>query len=61
MSCHTPADNCVNSFVQRFLDEREPRTLRDVVKALRTIPEYGDAARKGYGPQIVQTTNIYFK
>jgi putative NIF3 family GTP cyclohydrolase 1 type 2 len=54
MSCHTPADNCVNSFVQRFLDEREPRTLRDVVKALRTIPEYGDAARKGYGPQIVQ-------
>ena len=25
----------------------------DVVKALRSIPEYADAARKGYGPEIV--------
>ncbi len=54
MSCHTPADNCVNTFVQRFLDEEKPPTLDDVVKALRTIPEYADAARKGYGPQIVE-------
>lgn len=54
MSCHTPADNCVNAFVQRFLDEQKPATLGDVVKALRTIPEYADAARKGYGPQIVE-------
>lgn len=52
MSCHTPADNCVTAFVQRFLDERKPRTLDDVVKALREIPEYGDAAKKGYGPEI---------
>jgi len=54
MSCHTPADNCVNSHVQRMLDEKSPRTLDDVVKTLRTIPEYADAARKGYGPIIVQ-------
>ncbi len=54
MSCHTPADNSVNSFVQSFLDERAPRTLDDIVRALREIPEYGDAAKKGYGPQIVQ-------
>lgn len=53
MSCHTPADNSVQTFVQRFLDEREPRTLEEVVKALRTVPEYADAARKGYGPAIV--------
>jgi hypothetical protein len=54
MSCHTPADNSVNAFVQRFLDERGPRTLGDAVKALREIPEYADAACKGYGPSIVQ-------
>ena len=54
LSCHTPADNAVNSFVQAFLDERSPRTLTDVVKVLRRIPEYGDGALKGYGPAIVQ-------
>lgn len=53
MSCHTPADNCVNTFVQGFLDERAPRTLDDIVTALRDIPEYADAARKGYGPTLV--------
>lgn len=53
MSCHTPADNCVNAFVQRHLDEQQPRTLEDVVKSLRRIPEYADGARKGYGPEIV--------
>jgi hypothetical protein len=52
MSCHTPADNCVNAYVQRHLDEHEPRTLADVLRTLRTIPEYADAARKGYGPEI---------
>jgi len=54
MSCHTPADNCVNAFVQQHLEDRAPRTLEDVVKCLRQIPEYADAAKKGYGPAIVQ-------
>jgi len=54
MSCHTPADNCVNAFVQDHLDRNAPRTLDDVVKVLREIPEYADAAKKGYGPTIVQ-------
>ena len=54
LSCHTPADNSVNAFVQSFLDERSPRTLDDVVKTLREIPEYADGAKKGYGPAIVQ-------
>lgn len=53
MSCHTPADNSVNSFVQTFLDDAAPATLDDVVKSLRTIPEYADGARKGYGPTII--------
>jgi len=56
LSCHTPADNSVNAFVQRFLDAERPETLGKLVKALRTIPEYADAARKGYGPRIIQGT-----
>jgi hypothetical protein len=56
MSCHTPADNCVNRFVQAYLDERAPQTLDDVVKALRGIEEYADAARKGYGPVLISGT-----
>jgi putative NIF3 family GTP cyclohydrolase 1 type 2 len=56
LSCHTPADNAVTSFVQSFLDERAPRTLDEVVSALREIPEYADAAKKGYGPTLISGT-----
>ncbi|MBN2839500.1 MAG: NGG1p interacting factor NIF3 [Coriobacteriia bacterium] len=54
MSCHTPADNNVNRFVQRLIDGETPRTLDDLVKLLRSVPEYEDAARKGYGPILIQ-------
>jgi hypothetical protein len=53
LSCHTPADNSVNAFVQAFLDAEKPETLKATVKALRTIPEYADGARKGYGPTLI--------
>jgi hypothetical protein len=53
MTCHTPADNSVNGFVQSFLEQEAPSTLGEVVKALRGIPEYADAARKGYGPALI--------
>ena len=56
LSCHTPADNNVQSFVQRFIDDKKPATIDELVKALRTIPEYEDAAKKGYGPEIVSGT-----
>jgi putative NIF3 family GTP cyclohydrolase 1 type 2 len=59
MSCHTPADNSVNAFVQRHLETEAPRTLDDLVKSLREIPEYADAAKKGYGPVIVQGTGSH--
>lgn len=53
LSCHTPADNSVNRFVQSFLDDHAPASLDAVVKVLRGIPEYADAAKKGYGPAII--------
>jgi hypothetical protein len=54
MSCHTPADNSVNAFVQNLIDTEAPRTLDDLVKLLHTVPEYADAAMKGYGPILIQ-------
>ena len=54
MSCHTPADNNVNRFVQNLVDTEAPRTLDDLVKLLHTVPEYEDAAKKGYGPILIQ-------
>lgn len=54
MSCHTPADNSVNRFVQELIDQEAPRTLDELVKLLRSVPEYEDAAMKGYGPVLIQ-------
>lgn len=56
MSCHTPADNMANRFVQEFCDAAGAGTLEDLVKALRLIPEYADAARKGAGPALIAGT-----
>jgi hypothetical protein len=43
----------VQRFVQSFIDAEKPETLDALVKALRTIPEYEDAAKKGYGPALI--------
>ena len=59
LSCHTPADNNVNRFVQDLLDAEKPATLDEVVKVLRTVPEYSDAAKKGYGPELVLGTGSH--
>lgn len=53
MSMHTPADNNVQKFVQDHLDEAAPRTLKDVIRALKEIPEYKQAAKMGIGPNIL--------
>jgi putative NIF3 family GTP cyclohydrolase 1 type 2 len=53
MSCHTPADNSAQKFVQAVLDKAAPPTLDDVVKVVRAVPEYEDAAKKGYGPELI--------
>ena len=46
MCVHTPADNHVNTYLQKLLDSKKPKTLKDVISVLDTVPEYKDAARK---------------
>jgi putative NIF3 family GTP cyclohydrolase 1 type 2 len=53
MSTHTVADNNAQQIVQKHLDEQQPETLGDVVKSLKQIPEYKEAARMGIGPRIL--------
>jgi len=53
MSAHTVADNQVATFLQEIIEQEEPKTLLDIVKLLKTIPEYAEAARNNAGPSIV--------
>ena len=50
---HTPADNMVSSHLQTLLDRQAPSRLKDVVKLLKEIPEYQEAARNNAGPRIL--------
>jgi len=55
MTCHTPADNCVQSFLQSRCDAlSEDATLEDLLGMLKEIPEYREAVRRGTGPILFQ-------
>jgi len=53
MSVHTPADNMVNTFLENYFKKKKPSTLGEVIKTLREIPEYHEAAKMGTGPKLV--------
>jgi putative NIF3 family GTP cyclohydrolase 1 type 2 len=50
---HTPADNMVVSYLQSLFDRELPARLKDVVRLLKQIPEYQEAARNNTGPRIL--------
>jgi putative NIF3 family GTP cyclohydrolase 1 type 2 len=50
---HTPADNMVQSYLQRLFDREKPYLLSDVVEMLKAIPEYRAAGINSVGPKIV--------
>ncbi len=52
MSCHTPADNQVTTFLQRIFDARQPRTVGDVLDLLLEQPEYQMAAKQKMAVKI---------
>lgn len=50
---HTPADNCVNTYLARLFERAKPARLKDLVDLLKTVPEYKAAVRRMAGPKIV--------
>lgn len=56
MCMHTVADNMVNTYLQRYLEKESPRTLGDVIKRLRALPEYAEATRMNVGPTLIVGT-----
>jgi len=51
-SAHTPTDNLVVDYLNKWFAKKKPTLIEDVQKALLEIPEYRIAAHKGAGPYI---------
>jgi hypothetical protein len=49
---HTPADNCVASYLQKLFDKEERETVGDIIDVLRKIPEYAEAETQGMGLKV---------
>lgn len=50
---HTLCDNLAWNFIEKHLKKYQIETVGDALKALKDIPEYQEALRRGAGPQIV--------
>ncbi|MBN1913907.1 MAG: NGG1p interacting factor NIF3 [Candidatus Omnitrophica bacterium] len=53
MCAHTPADNHVYSFIKNLMDKERPVKVEDIVKILKRIPEYKEAAKNNAGPRVI--------
>jgi hypothetical protein len=58
MCIHTPADNCVTNFLTKLFQEKSPRTLGDLLKLLKEVPEYRKSSRRNAPPKVVSGTEI---
>ena len=52
MCIHTPADNCVWNFVDKFIERKKPKTAGEIVEELKEIAEYSRAVELNAGPSI---------
>ena len=52
INVHTPADNLAAKFLKLKIDEKNPRTIAELVDLLKEIPEYKEAVKIGAGPKI---------
>jgi len=50
---HTPADNCVTTYLTRLFEKEKPAKLKDLIKLLKAIPEYERAALQQAPAKIV--------
>ncbi len=53
MCCHTPADNHVAGYLQKLVNTKKPKTLKQIVDLLMKEPEYQYAASQKAGPEIL--------
>jgi hypothetical protein len=53
MCIHTPADNCVTSYLKKTFEKKKPYKLKDLMKILKNIPEYKKLAKLNVPPKIV--------
>lgn len=52
MTLHTAADNHAYSFIKKYLEEEEPKTLNEIIDSLLELPEYKWSLKYGMEPQI---------
>ena len=52
INIHTPADNLAAKFLKIKIDEKNPRSIGDLIGLLKEIPEYQEAMKIGAGPKI---------
>jgi len=53
MCMHTPADNHVNYFLKKLLEEKKPKLVRDIIDILLRVPEYQEARKNMSGPRVI--------
>ncbi|MDD5686229.1 MAG: NGG1p interacting factor NIF3 [Elusimicrobia bacterium] len=53
MCIHTVADNHVTKYLQEKFDSTKPYLVSDVMKTLKTIPEYKNSITETIGPKIL--------
>ncbi|OGY44031.1 MAG: NGG1p interacting factor NIF3 [Candidatus Buchananbacteria bacterium RIFCSPHIGHO2_02_FULL_38_8] len=49
---HTPTDNLAASYLDKVIKKAKPETVGEIIKALKTVPEYQEAVRRKTGPKI---------
>lgn len=49
---HTPCDNMAATFLENLIKKGKPETVGDIIKILKTVPEYQEAIRRKAGPKI---------
>lgn len=53
MCIHTPSDNCVTNYLKKTFEKEKPYKLKNLMKILKSTPEYKKLAKLQVPPKIV--------
>jgi len=53
MNIHSPADNCVQRFMEDGIGKENPKYLKDIIDWLMSIPEFRESTKYNSPPKIV--------